>query len=77
VRTYLRRVEGGATVVITNRGRPVCRIVPEPVSLEAKLRELAAAGVIAWSGKRLAPVSVPARSRGPKTVADLLLEDRD
>jgi prevent-host-death family protein len=76
---YLRRVKAGVTVVITDRGTPVGRIVPEPVSLEAKLEGLAATGVIAWSGERLAPVAPvapPARVRGSRSVADLLLEDR-
>lgn len=74
---YLRRVKAGVTVVITDRGTPVGRIVPEPASLEARLEGLAAAGVIAWSGERLAPVAPPARLRGSRTVADLLLEDRE
>jgi prevent-host-death family protein len=73
----LRRVKSGMTVVITDRGTPVGRIVPERASLEAKLKDLAAAGVIAWSGERLRPVAPPAQTRGPKTVADLLLEDRE
>ena len=51
--------------------------VPKRSSLEARLHELVAAGVIAWSGERLRPVSPPARTRGTRTVADLLLEDRE
>jgi len=74
---YLRRVKAGVTVVITDRGTPVGRIVPEPASLEARLKGLAAAGVIEWSGERLEPVAPPARLRGSQTVADLLLEDRE
>lgn len=73
----LRRVKAGATVVITDRGTPVGRIVPERESLEAKLRDLAAAGVIAWSGHRLPRIAPVARTRGSKTVSDLLLEDRE
>lgn len=53
------------------------RIVPERASSEAKLHDLAVAEVIAWSGERLRSGPPPARTRGPKTVADLLLEDRD
>lgn len=74
---FLRRVKAGSTIVITDRGRPVGRIVPERPSLEAKLRDLGEAGVIAWSGERLRPVQPPARTRGTRTVADLLLEDRE
>lgn len=74
---YLRRVRDGATLVITDRGRPVGRIVPERASLGDKLHDLAAAGVIAWSGEPLPPAAPPARARGARTVADLLLEDRE
>lgn len=73
----LRRVKAGATVVITDRGTPVGRIVPERESLEAKLRDLEAAGVIAWSGERLPGLAPVARARGSKTISDLLLEDRE
>lgn len=74
---YLRRVKAGTTVVITDRGRPVGRIVPEGASIDAKLQGLNAAGVIAWSGERLRPLEPAARSRGPRSVAELLLEDRE
>lgn len=74
---YLRRVQSGATVVITDRGRPVGRIVPERPSLTEKLEDLVEAGVVAWSGERLPEVAPPARLRGSLTVADLLLEDRE
>lgn len=74
---YLRRVRAGTTVVITDRGRPVGRIVPERRSLRAKLEGLEEAGMIAWSGERLAPAAPPARLRGSRTVAELLLEDRE
>jgi hypothetical protein len=53
------------------------RKVPERAASEAKLHDLAVAGVIAWSGNRLRPGPPRARTRGPRTVADLLLEDRD
>lgn len=74
---YLREVKEGGTIVITDRGTPVGRIVPEPRSLEARLEGLVAAGSIAWSGERLPPMAPLAKARGPKTVAELLLEDRE
>jgi hypothetical protein len=45
--------------------------------VETRLQELAQAGLIAWSGHKLAPMAPVARIRGKRTVADLLLEDRD
>ncbi len=74
---YLQRVKAGATVIITERGKPVGRIVPMRPSAEARVRELAQAGLVAWSGRKPAPIAPVARTRGKRTVANLLLEDRE
>lgn len=74
---YIRRVEAGGTVIITKRGQPVGRIVPWAQSAEAQLEALNQAGVIAWSGRKLQPLVPVAQAKGDRTVADLLLEDRE
>jgi prevent-host-death family protein len=74
---YVRQVKGGATVVVTEHGRPVARLVPEPASLRARLLALVEAGEIAWNGEPYAPVGPVARVRGRKTLADLIVEERD
>jgi prevent-host-death family protein len=77
---YLQRVKAGDTVVITERGKVVGRIVPiEPSqpSVEARLQDLIAAGVVEWNGQKLEPMAPVAKTHGPTTVADLLLEDRE
>jgi len=38
---------------------------------------MAQAGLILWSGKKLEPMALVARVRGDRTVADLLVEDRE
>ena len=73
---YLRRVRAGETVVITDRGQPVGRIVPIAQPLADRLEAMAQAGLILWSGRKLAPMAPVARTRGDRTVADLLVEDR-
>ena len=74
---YMWLVKAGATVVITERGKPVARIVPLSPSVEARVRELVQAGLVAWSGRKLAPLAPVARTRGKQAVADLLLESRE
>jgi prevent-host-death family protein len=56
---YLRQVKAGNTVVITERGRQVGRIVPAGLSLEERLRAMTQAGpwLICWW--RTASDSVP------------------
>jgi prevent-host-death family protein len=75
--TYIRQVKAGGTVVIVERGTPVGRIVPLSPSVETRARQLVEAGLVAWSGQRLAPLAPVARTRGQRTVADLVLEDRE
>lgn len=73
---YLRHVKAGGTVTITERGRPIERVVPLACSTEVQLRALSQVGLIVWSGERLPPLAPVARVMGGRTVADLLLEDR-
>lgn len=74
---FVDQVKTGATVVITERGKPVGQIVPVPQSLEARLHQLVEAGLISWSGRRLRTEAPQAAARGSRTVAELLLEDRE
>jgi prevent-host-death family protein len=75
--SYVRQVKAGASVVITERGKPVGRIVPISPSLETRLQELREAGLAAWSGQKLSPIAPVAHTRGERMVAALLLEDRE
>jgi len=74
---YMQQVKAGATLVITERGKPIGRIMPLSPSTEARIQELVQAGLVTWSGRRLAPRAPVARTQGKRTVADLLLEDRE
>lgn len=74
---YVRQVKAGATLVITERGQPVGRIMPMGTTIEARQRELIEIGMAAWSGRRLSAVPPAPQSRGDRSVADLLLEDRE
>jgi len=75
--SYVQQVKDGTILTITERGKPVARIVPLGASLETRMHELLQAGVLTWSGQRLVPMAPVARALGQLTVADLLLEDRE
>lgn len=75
---YLRQVERGETLEVTDRGRPIARVVPIPPA--AGLEQLAASG-------RLTPASGDALELGPplaptgkplpgETLADLRFDER-
>ncbi len=74
---FLRRVEAGNTIVITDHGRPIARIVPIAPTVEERMQALVESGLMAWTGGKLGPMKPVAISQGDRTVADLLLEDRE
>ena len=82
---YLRTVREGGTVVVSMWGKPVARLVPISgrkdkallPEIEDKMWELAAQGVLTWSG---APFQLPeavAENRSPKLLSDLVVKDRE
>lgn len=73
----VRDVKAGATIVVTEHGRRVARIVPESAPLDERLRTLRNAGAILWSGRRLGTTKPVARVRGKRTVADIVVENRE
>lgn len=75
--TYIRQVRGGGTIVITDRGTPVGRIVPLSASVETRVQQLIEAGFATWSGRKLVPSASVAQTQGQRSVSDLLLEDRE
>ena len=75
--SYIRQARSGASVIITDRGEPVARLVPMGRSLEDRMDELVEAGLITWSGKKLARIAPVAQTRGQQSAADLLLQDRE
>jgi prevent-host-death family protein len=74
---YLRQVKAGQTILITEHGQPVGRIVPADQSLGERLQVMVKAGLVAWNGKKLEPMAPVAAAHGQKTVAELLIEDRE
>jgi prevent-host-death family protein len=74
---YLRQVSQGQTVIITEHGRPVGRLSPVNQPLDERLKALQDAGLVAWNGQKLKPVTPAAVNRGDKLVADILVEMRE
>lgn len=74
---WMRVVKDGGTVVVTEHGRPVARLVPEPGSLRERLLALSRAGDIIWNGQPFKPRGPVTRVRGARTLADLIVDERD
>jgi prevent-host-death family protein len=74
---YLKQARAGQSVVITARGVPVGRLVPIEQQLEERISALRAARQLQWSGRRLAPRKPTVRIPSGKSVAELIVEDRE
>ena len=75
---YIQTVKDGDTVVITERGKAVGRILPAHASSEDRVRDVIRSGAAAWSGQRLKPMRpVACLKRGAPTLADIVSENRD
>jgi prevent-host-death family protein len=73
----VREVRAGRSIVITEHGKPVARLVPEASSLRERVEALRDAGAAAWSGRNLRPVEPVARVKRGRTLSDLVIEGRD
>ena len=73
---YLRRVAEGDSVIVTDHGRPVARLVPPDVP--DRLSRLIREGRLNWTGRRLAPPRTRPKLRpGRTTLSDIVLRDRE
>jgi prevent-host-death family protein len=73
----VRDVKSGGTIVVTEHGRRVARLVPETGSVDERLQALKESGAVLWSGRRLGRMGVPVRSKKKRTVAEILVENRE
>jgi len=73
----VREVRQGQTIVVTERGRAVARLIPDTTTVRDRLTALKDAGGIQWSGRRLGRTKPVARARGKRTVADMVSENRE
>jgi prevent-host-death family protein len=80
--TYLGKVKAGGTIIVTERGRPVAELRPvsSGSTLEAKLYQLAARGLLTLEIREPAPLEEfrPVTLARPElSVSQALIEDRD
>lgn len=74
---YLRQVKAGETVVITEYGHPIGRIIPEPRSSAEQLSRLVEAGELLWSGEELPEFEPVAANEGSMLLSDIVSELRE
>jgi prevent-host-death family protein len=75
--SYLEEVKDGNSLVITDRGKPVGRVIPEASSARDRMLELAQSGYMAWNGRKphIKAPRLKLKGKG-KTMSDLIVEGR-
>ncbi|MEW6273859.1 MAG: type II toxin-antitoxin system prevent-host-death family antitoxin [Bacillota bacterium] len=73
---YLSRVKRGETLIITERGTPVAKLVPFQPALPKEITDLLVAGLASWKGGKPAGLPHPPRVKGGRTIAGMVAEDR-
>lgn len=71
---YLRRVAVGETILVTDRGRPVARILP--AATPDDIAGLIAGGRASWLGGRFVPPARPVRPAPGPPLSEYVAEDR-
>ena len=77
--TYLALVRDGATIVVTDRGRPIAELRPLPASDDAdeqRLAELVALGIVTLATRPAAVMRAGIAVAGPP-VSDTIVADRE
>ncbi|RJR32473.1 MAG: type II toxin-antitoxin system prevent-host-death family antitoxin [Desulfobacteraceae bacterium] len=76
---FIERVKAGEEVLITERGKPVARIVKEQEgdkSIRAALGPLVQRGLVSLPSRSLLRNCIPAVEAPGKPVAEIVIEDR-
>ncbi len=74
---YLRLAQAGESVEIMERGTPIGRIIPTALPVRDRIEAMAQSGLLLWNKRKLRSMEPLARVRGKRTVAGLLVEDRE
>ena len=78
---YLKRVRGGETILVTDRGEPIAELRPVTTAedqVERALQQMAAEGLITRPTRRgpLKPFK-PLKLKGDVTASDIIRRERD
>ena len=74
---YLRLTRKGESVVITDRGVPIGRIVPMGQDVGQRMATMCETGQAQWNGRKLPPRKPTAKRLRAGSVAQLVVDDRE
>lgn len=72
---YLKQVQEGKWIEVTNRGRVIALLIPVRRRVDKELLALVEEGIASWSGGKPRGALHPVRGRG-RPLSEIILEDR-
>ncbi|MCD5407572.1 MAG: type II toxin-antitoxin system prevent-host-death family antitoxin [Desulfotomaculum sp.] len=73
---YLIKVKKGETLIITERNIPIAKLMPLQKQVPAEISNLVSAGLVSWKGGKPKGLAVLPEGHGTKTMAEIVMEDR-
>ncbi|GEA14128.1 MAG: hypothetical protein PWR22_932 [Moorella sp. (in: firmicutes)] len=73
---YIKRVKQGESLIITDRGRPVARLVPFENKIPAAITAMLDKGLASWSGGKPLGVNKYLPVKNGRSIASIVEEDR-
>lgn len=76
---YIRRAEKGESITVTDRGRAVARLGPEPIQKPTsgeRMKQLVAEGLLEWNGEDIRGDPPPAKAKKGTSVSDIVIAQR-
>lgn len=70
------RVRAGVSIIVTDRGKPVLRLVPE-IENPSTLERMVSEGTVRGPAEQGMPDLVPGLAEGVAGLSDLVIADRD
>ncbi|TET96984.1 MAG: type II toxin-antitoxin system prevent-host-death family antitoxin [Anaerolineales bacterium] len=74
---YMREVKKGRSVVITERGVPIGRIIPKRISIGERTEALIDAGILQWNREPLKPTMPTVKNSSHQLISDLVVGMRE
>lgn len=72
----LEDVRRGETLVVTDQGQPIARLVPTDLDVQERIQRMLEAGAATWSGRKPSFDGPRVPLQGSRLVSDLLTTDR-
>ena len=73
---YLKMAKGGTNILITHNNKPIAKLIPYQYHNKKDVITLVEEGIASWGGGKPHGSTAPIHTKGTKTAAERVIEDR-